>query len=258
LETHDNNNNNNNNNKMCKNLASLLLLSSLTVQGFLIPQHAQHSSLLPALNAAKGFGDAPKTKKPKKSSAPPPLEAPQVVKAEDTIIETGPSDSNPFPVQETSDASLGKQALERIRRERAEKRNEELSKMREVQETDALLRESPGAAVIPEKVAQRMGARMLPFVGVPLLGGMGAFVGFWYMATYRDMEYQPALVAATTIGMLAIGLVVCHNILSYAKRAEFYFLSNVPHSVFRFVAGNYLFCYERFLGRRPRRNCFGN
>jgi hypothetical protein len=53
-----------------------------------------------------------------------------------------------------------------------------------------------------------MGGRMLPFVGVPLFGAMGTFVGFWYMATYRDVEFEPALVAATTIVLLVVGLVV--------------------------------------------------
>jgi hypothetical protein len=103
---------------------------------------------------------------------------------------------------------MGKAALDKLRRERAEQRNQELAKMKQVRDMDQLVRESPEAAVIPEKVAQRMGARMLPFVGVPLFGGMASFVGFWYMATYRDMEFQPALVATTTIVLLAVGLVV--------------------------------------------------
>ena len=80
--------------------------------------------------------------------------------------------------------------------------------MKEVQDIDDMLRESPEAAAIPEKVAQRMGRRMLPFVGIPLFGAMGSFVGFWYMATYKDMEFQPVLVAGTSLALLAIGLVV--------------------------------------------------
>jgi len=61
----------------------------------------------------------------------------------------------------------------------------------------------------------RMGKRMLPFVGLPLFGGMGAFVAFWYFATYKNLEFQPALVAFTTIAMLAIGLVgITYSIMS--------------------------------------------
>ena len=78
-----------------------------------------------------------------------------------------------------------------------------------------MLQDSSEGAVIPEKVAQRMGNRMLTFVGVPLFGSMAAFVGFWYMATYRDMEFQPALVAASTIALLAVGLVgITYSIMS--------------------------------------------
>jgi len=80
-------------------------------------------------------------------------------------------------------------------------------KIQNVQDIDQLVRDTGGeAAVIPEKVAQRMGKRMLPFVGIPLFGLVGTFVGFWYMATYRDVEFQPALVAGSTIAVLAVSL----------------------------------------------------
>jgi len=48
---------------------------------------------------------------------------------------------------------------------------------------------------------------MIPFVGIPLFGVMGAFVVFWYLATYKNYEFQPALVAFSTIGILGVGLV---------------------------------------------------
>lgn len=110
------------------------------------------------------------------------------------------------------DLSQGKLALEKMRREKVEQRNQELRKIREVQDIDQMVRESPEAAVIPEKVAQRMGQRMLPFVGIPLFGSMASFVGFWYMATYRDMEFQPVLVATTSLVLLAVGIVVSHDL----------------------------------------------
>lgn len=50
---------------------------------------------------------------------------------------------------------------------------------------------------------------MLPFVGIPLFGSMASFVGFWYMAAYRDMEFQPAIVATVSFVFLAMGLLVC-------------------------------------------------
>lgn len=103
----------------------------------------------------------------------------------------------------------GQKALEALRRERAEQRDAELRKVKEIKSVDEYLTRTPNAAVIPEKVAARMGKRMLPFVGLPLIGGMGSFVAFWYLATYRDMEFQPSMVAFTTIAILALGLVVC-------------------------------------------------
>jgi len=95
-------------------------------------------------------------------------------------------------------------------------------KMKNIQDVDQMMLETGGeAAVIPEKVAQRMGKRMLPFVGIPLLGGMGTFVGFWYMATYRDLEFEPVLVAGTTIALLAVGLVgITYSMMSASWDAE--------------------------------------
>lgn len=68
--------------------------------------------------------------------------------------------------------------------------------------------EDGGAAAIPERVAQRMGKRMLPFVGIPLFGSFASFIGFWYLAVYKDIEFQPALVATTSFVFLAVGLLV--------------------------------------------------
>jgi hypothetical protein len=109
----------------------------------------------------------------------------------------------------------GTDALSRLRRQKVEDRNDELRKIRDLRSVDQTLREEPDAAVIPEPVAQRMGKRMLPFVGIPLFGGMGAFVAFWYFATYKNVEFQPALVAFSTIGILAVGLLgITYSVMS--------------------------------------------
>lgn len=100
--------------------------------------------------------------------------------------------------------------LKKLRSREAEARDEELRKLRDLRETDALLQseEGAGAAAIPEKVAQRMGKRMIPFVGIPLFGSFASFIGFWYLATFKDMEFQPAVVATTSFVFLATGLLV--------------------------------------------------
>ena len=159
--------------------------------------------------------EPPKKKKPAPEAAPASNNNNNMATKPQMEPET--EEYNPFDKSNQfvkSDTSRGKAALDKMRREKAEERNSQLEKMREVQDVDQMMLETGGeAAVIPEKVAQRMGKRMLPFVGIPLFGAMGAFVGFWYMATYRDMEFQPALVAASTIALLAIGLVVRKKML---------------------------------------------
>eukprot|EP00559_Dactyliosolen_fragilissimus_P008232 CAMPEP_0184857896 /NCGR_PEP_ID=MMETSP0580-20130426/3045_1 /TAXON_ID=1118495 /ORGANISM="Dactyliosolen fragilissimus" /LENGTH=228 /DNA_ID=CAMNT_0027353759 /DNA_START=241 /DNA_END=927 /DNA_ORIENTATION=- len=118
--------------------------------------------------------------------------------------------SSPPPVK-----PIASDALARLRLAEVEKRDAELRKIRELKQIDSSFKEDPNQAVIPEVVAMRMGKRMLPFVGLPLFGGMGAFVAFWYFATYKNLEFQPALVAFTTIAMLAIGLVgITYSIMS--------------------------------------------
>lgn len=194
---------------MSRILILALLLLSDNVQGFVTSRRWTTWQELTILHAKKGFG-AKETPAPKKKPAQPSTTTAAAVPSPPP-----PEKIDPFPERDDPDMSMGKAALERMRRERAEKRNQELLRVKEVQEVDALLRESPEAAVIPEKVAQRMGKRMLPFVGVPLFGAMGSFVGFWYMATYRDMEFQPALVATSTIVLLVVGLVgITYSIMS--------------------------------------------
>jgi Photosynthesis affected mutant 68 len=107
----------------------------------------------------------------------------------------------------TTTTNAGQRALQELRRQRAEERDQELRMLRDMMTADEQI-QSSGSASIPENVAQRMGLRMLPFVGIPFFGGMGAFITFWYLATYKNMEFEPTLVAASTIVLLVIGLLV--------------------------------------------------
>ena len=126
-------------------------------------------------------------------------EPPEAI-TESPLTTTATTTSTPEPM------NAGQRALAEMRRQKAEEKDAELRRAREILQTDQQVSETPAA--IPEKVAQRMGARMLPFVGLPLFGGMGAFVGFWYFATYKNMEFEPIMVAVTTIGLLVAGLLV--------------------------------------------------
>ncbi|KAG7344235.1 DUF3464 domain containing protein [Nitzschia inconspicua] len=196
-------------------LVTLVLLAS-TTDGLLPLQPTRCLTSLPLAAAKKGFGNTetqqprPQKKKTIQSPIPPPTSSID----EDTTATA--ADFKPTPTTAPPpDVTQGKIALERMRREKAEQRNQELQKIRQVRDIDQMVRESPESAVIPERVAQRMGKRMLPFVGIPLFGSMASFVGFWYMATYRDMEFQPVLVATTSLVLLAVGIVgITYSIMS--------------------------------------------
>jgi hypothetical protein len=164
----------------------------VTVDSFLSPSPLPTPSTL--CNAAKGFGNTGEKKS-------------KQTREKNLQIETPSPITQPMVEEPAAPAmNAGQRALEKIRRERAEQKNAELQRAREVLQQDKQVQQA--AAAIPEKVAQRMGQRMIPFVGIPLFLSMGAFVGFWYMATYRDMSFEPSLVAASTILILVLGLLV--------------------------------------------------
>lgn len=157
----------------------------------------------------KGFG-----KQPPPSPSPPPPSTTTPPKTEPTKA-TLPSLQTPSPTSPSSPLSGGQDALQRLRRVEAEKRDEELRAIRDLQTVDRDVSSLEQSAVIPEPVAMRMGMRMLPFVGVPLFGGMGVFVAFWYFATYKGLEFQPSLVAYSTIAVLAVGLLgITYSVIS--------------------------------------------
>lgn len=173
----------------------------------------------PLLSAGKGFGELRQdgyAKRDKKSiSVSVGVEVAKkndnvgVTTTDDKTHGSGPKISAFSDTSARETLNSGQLALEKLRRERAEQYDSELRKVREMMIADQQISTSP--AVIPEKVAMRMGRRMLPFVGVPFCLGMLSFVGFWYMATYKDLEFQPALVATSTIVLLGLGLLVSGN-----------------------------------------------
>jgi Protein of unknown function (DUF3464). len=176
----------------------------------------------------KGFGksrESPKTTSGSSTQSTAPTTAATTTTTTPFSKEKKEGPGEPLEQSVTAEYSTstpgGAEALSRLRRQKAEQRNEELRRIRELKSVDRLLSEEPNAAVIPEKVAQRMGKRMLPFVGIPLFGVMGAFVVFWYLATYKNYEFQPALVAFSTIGILGVGLLgITYSVMSASWDVE--------------------------------------
>ncbi|KAL3902300.1 MAG: hypothetical protein SGILL_010872 [Bacillariaceae sp.] len=189
-------------------------------EAFVLPKFSSSNNAQSLSMAKKGFGNTQPSTPPKKKNAP--LPTPQTYD-EANAVTAAAENQPPVPVTASTtttntassppDTSQGKAALERMIQERADARNAELQAIQQVQQIDDMVKDAPAA--IPEKVAQRMGKRMLPFVGIPLFGSMASFIGFWYMATYRDMEFQPVLVATTSLVLLAVGIVgITYSIMS--------------------------------------------
>jgi len=62
----------------------------------------------------------------------------------------------------------------------------------------------PEAGVMPTEVSDRMLRRVVPFAGVPIVGGVLVFVGFWYANTQLQMDLPPTIVAYATQAMLVL------------------------------------------------------
>ena len=178
-----------------------LLASAFTTPHFSPITVRQPSSPWALSAGGKGFGEkTPPTKK--QSSSPPPTTT-----TENTPSATSTEKEDTY-VRPPPEVNTGSRMLQTLRSREAEARDDELRKLRDLRDTDALLKEDTSAAVIPERVAQRMGKRMVPFVGIPLFGSVATFIAFYYLATQKDMEFQPAIVATTSFAFLAVGLLV--------------------------------------------------
>ena len=121
--------------------ASPLLASAFAPPSqYIIKSQSQFSSV--ALSAGKGFGEKPPTKQKPSPSIETSTEAPVATQEYQ-------------PTKVTED-NTGSKRLRELRSREAERRDEELKKLRALRETDAALREDAGAAAIPEKVAQML------------------------------------------------------------------------------------------------------
>mmetsp|Transcript_24262 Transcript_24262/g.96223 ORF Transcript_24262/g.96223 Transcript_24262/m.96223 type:complete len:224 (+) Transcript_24262:52-723(+) len=123
-----------------------------------------------------------------------------------------PSPKRPRPPQRTASADDdGKSPLLRQLIEDERQRKETLARdVADLKERDAYVRSTADAGRVPDAVANRMGARMALFGGLPTFGGIALFVYFYFSATQRDSVVEPGAVAAFTTlpwvaGLLGIG-----------------------------------------------------
>ena len=160
-------------------------------------------------SSGKGFSKNNSKAKPT-TTLPTPLQETEEDSSKTILLSSSSSSSSI-----TTTKTAGQEALDRLRQADMQRRNEEFKSMQQLQEVDQSLKDDPSLAVIPEKVAMRMGKRMLPFVGLPLFGSMITFVLFWYLATYKDIAVPTALVAYATIAILVVGLMgITYSVMS--------------------------------------------
>ena len=181
-------------------------ISALQLTPLYVSSH-QHFYNYNAFNVPKrtlALHMAKKSKGFNKSISNKAKEAP---KSKTSNVDVPSSTPNPSPGNE-DDMNAGQKALAKLRAQQQSTKDDELRKIQEIRSIDEFIRDDPTAAVIPEKVAMRMGSRMLPFVGIPLFGTMAAFIAFWYLRVYKNIEFETNIVAFTTIGLLAVGLLV--------------------------------------------------
>jgi hypothetical protein len=62
----------------------------------------------------------------------------------------------------------------------------------------------PTEGVMPEVVADRMLKRVVPFAGLPVVGGILVFAGFWYANKQLELDIPPTIVAYATQAMLLL------------------------------------------------------
>lgn len=150
--------------------------------------------------AKKGFGKEP----------PPPRPTPEPAAAaangkfdtQPTVSFVPPSAAGDFP--EPSPAA--REAIEAMRLRKTATAQTSTLKVGEFDEVQAELKVNPTAGVIPDKVAKRMLFRMLPLAAVPIFGGIGLFLYFYWSATQGGAEFQPTVVAYMTTVPWLLGL----------------------------------------------------
>jgi len=96
-----------------------------------------------------------------------------------------------------------------------EKRQAQIAKIRALQEEERAIQEQPDAGVIPEVVSNRMLGRIIPFIALPVLMGLGLFYFFIVLARQYDISVEPSAVAYATQAPFAVGLLgITYGVMS--------------------------------------------
>jgi len=151
-------------------------------------------------SSGQGFGGAPKPTPPPKKKKKSTTAAPAPTAS---MPSTVASASSPMSERDqlANAEQRGRKLLEEMRQgsgQPAFKKNELVLTEEEKRPLD------PTEGVMPEEVANRMLARILPFAGAPILLAVFVFIGFWYANTIAGLDLPPQIVAYVTQALLLL------------------------------------------------------
>jgi hypothetical protein len=99
-------------------------------------------------------------------------------------------------------------------------REMDMREIDEYKETQRLLDEGV-VGYLPERISNRMLKRLLPFILFPVLGGIGLFGFYLYLAKNTEIDVPPAFVAfSTQVPFLAALLGITYSIMSTSWEPE--------------------------------------
>ena len=154
-------------------------------------------------STGKGFGSAkapaaPKKKKKNAIAAAARAAAQQAGSAPPSAaVSLDPDDPTKLTAEER-----GRRALEAMRKSSGTSSSLKVGK-KKLQLTPEEM-EPEADSTMPQVVADRMLARILPFAALPVVGGVLLFIAFWYANTQAELDVPPTIVAYATQAMLLL------------------------------------------------------
>jgi len=184
----------------------MAFLALAVVNAFLPPSNmptkrAQLQTGTALVAKAKGFGEPQENQQQKKKKQFGPERPPEVEDGTTNML--------------NASRDRAKNMLQEMEAKEQARRDEARAKLEELREEERAIREQPDAGVIPEVVSNRMLGRILPFIAVPVVMGIGLFYFFIVLARQYEISVEPSLVAYATQAPFAVGLLgITYGVLS--------------------------------------------
>ncbi|CAM9639425.1 unnamed protein product [Heterosigma akashiwo] len=160
----------------------MAFLALAVVNAFLPPSNmptkrAQLQTGTALVVKAKGFGEPQENQQQKKKKQFGPERPPEVEDGTTNML--------------NASRDRAKNMLQEMEAKEQARRDEARAKLEELREEERAIREQPDAGVIPEIVSNRMLGRILPFIAVPVVMGIGLFYFFIVLARQYEISWSP-------------------------------------------------------------------